>query len=109
MISSRRTNPATRGIQTDTKLDEAGKLLADFSGHKPTEVVRAPVKSDREGLIFGELQGVLYQTERDGKIEDYVHRFRKKSRPLLAASHDGTQLHIVGGQYEFTEAGIEDR
>jgi hypothetical protein len=38
-----------------------------------------------------------------------VHRFKKKSRPLLAASHDGTQLYILGGEYAFTDAGIIDR
>lgn len=59
--------------------------------------------------MVGELDGVLYTTVRDGQTEKYVHRFRKKSRPLLATSHDGTQLGIVGGQFQFTEAGIEDR
>lgn len=61
------------------------------------------------GLVVGELDGVLYSTTRDGKREKYIHRFRRKSRPLLAASHDGKTLRIVGGRFEFTEAGIEDR
>ena len=90
-------------------MDAAAKRLEDFSGHKPTQVTRFKEPSTREGLIFGELDGVLYTTVRDGKREKYVHKFRAKSRPLLAASSDGKKLHIVGGQYEFTEAGIEDR
>jgi hypothetical protein len=57
----------------------------------------------------GELDGVLYTTVRDGVTEKYIHKFRKKSRPLLATSHDGKSLHILGGEYEFTERGIEDK
>lgn len=60
-------------------------------------------------LPVGELDGVLYTTVRDGQTEKYIHKFRKKSRPLLAASHDGKSLHILGGEYEFTERGIEDK
>lgn len=63
----------------------------------------------QKGLVIGELDGVLYNTVRDGVPEKYVHRFRKSSRPLLAASADGTQLEIVGGRFQMTEAGIEDR
>jgi hypothetical protein len=63
----------------------------------------------RKGLVIGQLAGVLYDTKRDGVPEKYIHRFKRKSRPLLTVSADGTQLGIVGGQYQFTEAGIEDR
>lgn len=63
----------------------------------------------RRGLVVGELDGVLYTTVRDGNVEKYIHRFKKKSRPLLTARADGKQLGIVGGQFQMTEAGIEDR
>lgn len=63
----------------------------------------------RKGLVIGELDGVLYTTIRDGKTEKYIHRFGKKSRPLLTARADGKQLGIVGGRFQMTEAGIEDR
>lgn len=63
----------------------------------------------RKGLIVGELDGVLYTAVRDNQVEKYIHRFRKRSRPLLAASADGKNLEIVGGRFQFTEAGIEDR
>lgn len=56
----------------------------------------------------GKLAGVLYDTTRDGNPEKYIHRFRRKSRPLLLASHDGTELRIAGGRFRFTEAGIVD-
>jgi hypothetical protein len=108
---SARRNPEFRGAQRGdkSKLDAAAKRLRDFSGHDPTTVTPMTVRGGKEGLIFGQLDGVLYTTTRDGKREKYIHKFRAKSRPLLAATSDGKQLHIVGGQYEFTEAGIEDR
>jgi hypothetical protein len=84
-------------------------LLEDFSGHAPTEVLKVREANSNVGLVIGELDGVLYSTIRDGQAEKYIHRFRAKSRPLLAASSDGKNLRIVGGQFEFTEAGIEDR
>lgn len=88
---------------------EAEKLLEDFSGHQATKILHIDDRPIKTGFAIGDLDGVMYSTKRDGKRERYVHEFRKKSRPLLAASHDGTQLRILGGEFEFTEAGIEDR
>lgn len=63
----------------------------------------------KTGLVIGKLDGVLYTARRDGKDEKYIHRFKRKARPLLAASHDGQSLRILGGEFDFTEAGIVDR
>lgn len=98
-------NPSIR----DPELQTAAKLLEEFSGHKPTEVLRISEKPMRKGLVIGTLDGVLYTTVRDGKTEAYIHKFRKSSRPLLTARADGQQLGIVGGRFQMTEAGIEDR
>lgn len=57
---------------------------------------------------MGRLDGVLYTTVRDGKTEKYIHEFSEKAAPILAASADGDELRIVGGQFEVTERGIED-
>jgi len=62
----------------------------------------------KAGLVIGELDGVLYTTQRDGKTEKYIHEFKKRSRPLLISSNDGTSLHILGGRYGMTERGIVD-
>jgi hypothetical protein len=66
-----------------------------------------------KGLVIGELDLIGYRVKREGvdggRMVRYGHRFSKRSRPLLAVSKDGNQLLIVGGRYEFTEAGIEDR
>lgn len=103
-------NPAPReAIERDAELTQAARLLRDFSGHQPTEIMRIDEKPMRKGLVIGELDGVLYTTVRDGKVEKYIHPFRKKSRPLLTARADGKQLGIVGGRFQMTEAGIEDR
>jgi hypothetical protein len=96
-------------LGNDSELQQAGRLLSDFSGHEPEEILKINQTAMRKGLVIGEMDGVLYTTIRDGRTEKYVHRFGKKSRPLLTASADGTQLGIVGGRYQFTEAGIEDR
>lgn len=50
----------------------------------------------------------MYETVRDGKTEHYIHKFKKHARPILGASHDGTQLVLIGGNFTFTDAGITD-
>lgn len=96
--------PATRG-----QIERAAQLFRDFTGHEPRHIDRMRLRNPKAGLIIGELDGVLYTTRRDGKQERYIHEFGKESRPLLIAGNDGKSLHILGGEYEFTEAGIEDR
>jgi hypothetical protein len=108
MTTARRRNPERRADQQEA-IDKASRLLEDFSGHAPTHATPVDLPTPEVGLVVGELDGVLYTTIRDGKRERYVHEFRPKSRPLLAADSDGKTLHIVGGQYEFTDAGIVDR
>lgn len=101
-------NPQQRG------LDVAARKLEDFTGHAPTRKIRAGERSsDKTGLVIGELDLIGYKAAREGiaggRMQRWGHQFKKDSRPLLAVSSDGKQLHIVGGRYEFTEAGIEDR
>jgi hypothetical protein len=107
-----RVNPKRR--KNPEKLDQAAKKLEDFTGHPATHVERARTRSDEKtGLVMGELKAVEYLAARKGieggRMVRWHHKFRKGSRPLLAVSTDGKQLHVVGGQYEFTAAGIEDR
>lgn len=109
--SLRRRNPDGR---TEDELDKAAKRLEDFSGHQARKTLAVRSRSaEKTGLIIGELDLIGYRTKREGiaggKLIRYAHDFAKGSRPLLAVTSDGKQLHIVGGQYEFTEAGIEDR
>jgi len=95
-------------LSTRASVRAATERFKNFRGDPPGGVQAISVPTPKAAMVVGELDGVLYTTERDGKIEKYQHKFRKKSRPLLAASDDGKSLHIVGGQYEFTERGIVD-
>lgn len=96
--------PATRG-----EVEGAARLFRDFTGENPEALSHVRLPAPKAGLVVGELDGVLYTTERDGERESYIHEFREQSRPILVASSDGKSLHILDGEYEFTERGIEDR
>jgi hypothetical protein len=89
-------------------LRQSARLLKDFSGHDPSEVISLSEKPFHAGLVIGTLDAVPYTTVRDGKTEHYLHEFEKHARPLLVASSDGRSLRIVGGRFQFTEAGIVD-
>jgi hypothetical protein len=107
---ARRANPEA----LPQKLDAAAQKLEDFSGREARRVIHAKSRSaDKTGLVVGEIDRIGYVTAREGieggRETAFDHKFRKGSRPLLAATTDGKQLHVVGGRYEFTEAGIEDR
>lgn len=89
-----------------------------FTGHHGEVVARLDASRVRGVLTrgkkavliaIGTLDFVGYTTKRDGRIESYIHRFAKHARPLLATSHDGRHLYILGGGYKFTERGIVDR
>lgn len=91
------------------QLDSAMKLYKNFSGHEPELVGKtAKPKIPAVGIVIGELDGVAYETTRDGKTEKYFHQFDKRIRPLLVSSFDGASIYILGGEYDFTQDGIVD-
>lgn len=101
-----RVNPSAR----DQEIKAGARLLKRFSGHAARKVVKLTnFKTPNTVIAIGDLCGVIYDAKRDGKTETYIHRFKKQSRPLFAASHDGKQLFMLGGAYDFTERGIVDR
>ena len=106
--ANRQRNPVAPLLRR-AKLANAGELYAEFTGHTPEHVDTHTWDVPDVAAKIGECDGVMYTTVRDGKTEKYLHKFAKKSRPLLAVSSDGQQLVLVGGKYQFTEAGIEDR
>ncbi|MGH7886250.1 MAG: hypothetical protein ACREPG_00165 [Candidatus Binatia bacterium] len=101
-----------------SRVKQAQSLGLAFSGHKPelaetldaSHALKLPLKPGAKIplFVFGEMMGVKYRTVRDGRSEMYEHTFRKSSRPLLAARHDGSRVYIVGGRYRFTDRGIVD-
>ena len=55
-------------------------------------------------------RGLYYlTTHKGGKEILYKHTFARHARPILAASHNGRALYLLGGQYDFTRDGIVDR
>lgn len=104
--SDLKRNPAPRA----DKIRAAARRFQAFTGHTASagEQVHFP-DNPGVGLAIGPLLGVMYSTIRDGKRENYIHRFRSQSRPLLATSHDGSTLYLLGGAYRFTARGIVDK
>lgn len=100
----RNPTPARRA-----QLEEAIKLYRAFRGDDPGGVVTVkvpPIPSTM--LTVGECIGIMYRTERDGEVANYLHRFRQSARPTLAVSSDGRSLYLLGGAYRVTDRGIVD-
>ncbi len=92
-----------------SEADRAADLVERFKGHDAEILGRVELPEIPSHLaVIGELDGVLYTTQRDGVIEKYIHKFASKDKGLLCVSPDGRQLFIIGGRYVFTERGIVD-
>lgn len=104
---SSRAGKSRRTIRSEA--DRVADLVERFKGHDAEILgkVNLPPIPSHLGVI-GELDGVLYTTQRDGVIEKYIHKFAAKDKPLLCVSPDGSSLHLIGGRYTFTERGIVD-
>lgn len=91
-------------------LSAARALYLKFTGHKADKVYK--IKKPRipsELLAVGYVTGIMYRTVRDGRESNLLHEFSRNVQPLLAASHDGRKLLLLGGSYNFTARGIVDR
>ena len=95
-------------VRRRREVQAAADLYIQFRGEEPDFIESVPYVVAPVMLLIGHLDGLLYTTRREGHIEHYKHTFAKRSRPLLASSHDGTQLYLLGGSYNFTDAGIID-
>ena len=92
------------------RIKSATRLYEDFTGQEPEEIsiVDKPEMPDVL-LAIGRVTGLMYETVRDGQLEDYIHEFSGKARPTFAVSHDGKRLFMLGGAYNFTARGIVDK
>lgn len=87
----------------------AKRAFKNFTGRDATHSqVEKLDSANVAGYRLGEMVGVAYEATRDGKRDQYFHRFKKKARPQLVSRSDGKQLYIAGGDYHVTERGIED-
>lgn len=105
--ASRNQNPVP--LSKNAMIARGVELFKNFRGEEPEYVDTVQMPCHAVAMVIGECDGVLYTTRRDGKIEQYIHKFKGKSRPLLCTSYDGSQLYLLGGAYDFTDAGITDR
>jgi hypothetical protein len=95
-------------VSKDAK--QAASRYSRFTGHEPENIGSINIPPlPKSAAVIGELDGVMYTTVRDGRVEKYIHEFKGAARPLLCTSPDGKQLLIVGGKYLFTERGIVDK
>lgn len=96
-------------LSTRRDIQKAADLYERFSGHEAEAIGLVDVPELPEvGVAIGDVDGILYTTVRDGKVERYIHQFKSKDRPLFVVSPDGKQLFMIGGGYDFTERGIVD-
>jgi len=103
-------NPPVLNPSMRSDVRAAQRLGQAFSGHRQNRMLRVRQPGGSKArLAIGPVTGIMYLAKRDGKVEQYLHRFGKGSRPLLAATPDGTRLELLGGAFRFTEKGIEDR
>lgn len=99
---------AGRKLPANDNVKKAGDLYSRFSGHAPQKKARKVNVPDRAYLRVGTVDGILYTTNRDGAVEQYIHHFRPASRPELLVSHDGKEARTHGGKFTFTERGFVD-
>lgn len=95
-------------LTQQAEITRAGDLYEDFTGHKADIIKKITVEHPRTALQFGMCDGIMYETVRDGKKEHYIHKFKKSARPMIGASFDGKKILLIGGNYQFTDAGITD-
>jgi hypothetical protein len=98
---------------TASELAQARDLFQKFTGLPANEVTRVDKpRIGKVALAVGYVDFIGYTTQRHNgekpEVQPYIHRFKAAARPLLAVSHDGRVLLIIGGDFEFTELGITD-
>lgn len=99
-----------RTVRAPKAVGRAVNIFERFTGHEADQLVNVNVRAlPKVAAAIGYVTAICYVTERDGKIEDYMHEFAEVDQPIFAVSPDGKQLLMVGGNYDFTERGIVDR
>ena len=86
-------------------IDKGIKLFRAFNDVEPENIDKIVVPDYDVVVRIGECTHIAYLAN-DGK--NYIHRFAKRSRPVLAVSHNGKQLLLLKGKYRFTDRGIVD-
>lgn len=89
-----------------SEADEARARFEAFHERPPEEGEIGFVEFTDVVLPIGKLHSISYVLELDEGPETYYHEFNEDNRPELYSNSDGTQLHILAGEYVFAEKGI---
>jgi hypothetical protein len=84
-------------------------LYQGFNGFEPSRAVKVRHHRVIPPVVveLGELVGLMYRSDKGqlGQPRTYIHRMEHP--PRLVSNIEGTQLYIVGGNYQVTPRGIE--
>lgn len=90
------------------KILTAIENFEEFTGMTPEYIDKKDLPKLEVGFKIGTCDGLLYTTVRDGRTEKYVHKFKRRARPILVSNFDGSFIALIGGHYKFTDRGIVD-
>jgi hypothetical protein len=113
------TNPARRRnpsrVPVLTRSERLKRAVATYEGFHwgdpPDRIVKRKVsKAPKVAVKLGKLVAVAYETHKNGEHAVWEHEFGEEGgkRPDLVMDADTEKLHIVGGSYTVTDAGIID-
>lgn len=95
--------------QLDEEIRRGKMLYARFRQFPPDRVLGGRARRCMPPVLveLGELQGLIYRSDRrsPGRPRSFIHFM--DDPPKLLADPAGTQLYIVGGNYRVTSRGIE--
>jgi hypothetical protein len=90
-------------------LRDACSLFERFHRYAPDLVARSSCRRTIPEVLvkIGKLRGLIYSSDKGerGCPKSYIHFM--EDEPLLACDANGTQLYILGGNYQVTRRGIE--
>lgn len=100
-------------MNLEYKVDKASDFYTDFHwGNQPKNLTEKEIyKRPKVGVKLGQLVNVTYKTSKGREPPTYYeHEFGEEGgdKPDLIADVDNKRLHIIGGDYNITEAGIID-
>ena len=109
----RRRNPER--VPVLTRSDRLKRAVATYEGFHwgdaPDRIVKRKVsRAPKVAVKLGKLVSVAYETHKNGEHAVWEHEFGEEGgkRPDLVMDADTEKLHIVGGSYTVTDAGIID-
>ena len=91
-------------------IGQGKRLYSGFMQRPPSRSQKITLPPPpKVALAIGKVSRLYYVSNRGGRATEYRHDFATGSRPLLAVSHDGKTLMLLGGAYRFTDRGIVDK